>query len=99
ESSPSSSTSSRQVEPDAQRLSASLESSPNKCANRSALILVLNAFRHHWNLHHPSRGDQAARLPVLNAFRHHWNLHQRLRKLSRKTLVCAQRLSASLESS
>src|SRR5437588_3714737 len=38
-------------------------------------IVMLNAFRHHWNLHLHTRGLVLLRPPVLNAFRHHWNLH------------------------
>src|SRR2546423_2924411 len=59
---------------------------------------VLNAFRHHWNLHSipPTRSNPVTR--VLNAFRHHWNLHVgRIRCLV--LYSSAQRLSASLESS
>ncbi len=59
---------------------------------------MLNAFRHHWNLHprQPSRDRGAA--AVLNAFRHHWNLHEQwVTRRCRDT--GAQRLSASLESS
>ena len=36
---------------------------------------VLNAFRHHWNLHVLGNWRSNGRLNVLNAFRHHWNLH------------------------
>ncbi|MDT4952786.1 MAG: hypothetical protein QOJ02_924 [Acidobacteriota bacterium] len=83
----------------AQRLSASLESSPVKLRIvRPHNYFVLNAFRHHWNLHLHERGVKMIQDQVLNAFRHHWNLHQR----RTKSLTCrkrAQRLSASLESS
>ncbi len=84
---------------------------------------VLNAFRHHWNLH--GRGGAGGwlvdlcstpfgiigiftplrrahfhrRLAVLNAFRHHWNLHSRSSSRVHTSGSCAQRLSASLESS
>ncbi len=40
----------------AQRLSASLESSPLRQRPSRSYIYVLNAFRHHWNLH--LRGDE-----------------------------------------
>jgi len=36
---------------------------------------VLNAFRHHWNLHGMASVKPFSTSPVLNAFRHHWNLH------------------------
>ena len=36
---------------------------------------VLNAFRHHWNLHESSERMKSDQFLVLNAFRHHWNLH------------------------
>jgi len=38
---------------------------------------VLNAFRHHWNLHVFREGQGNEQTGVLNAFRHHWNLHPR----------------------
>ena len=83
---------------------------------------MLNAFRHHWNLHKKGRDRRRPAAPVLNAFRHHWNLHHpstvasgwlrwcstpfgiigiftsRMSSSARR-LRCAQRLSASLESS
>jgi hypothetical protein len=59
---------------------------------------VLNAFRHHWNLHPALSASPLDSLRVLNAFRHHWNLHaEALRPSSCRS--SAQRLSASLESS
>ncbi len=36
---------------------------------------VLNAFRHHWNLHLRACRRLRSLPRVLNAFRHHWNLH------------------------
>ncbi len=36
---------------------------------------MLNAFRHHWNLHEKSHHCSLQTKGVLNAFRHHWNLH------------------------
>ena len=58
--------------------------------------LVLNAFRHHWNSHLIGSGVLCCMTLVLNAFRHHWNSH--LRRGNRcQDLLCAQRLSASLE--
>jgi len=36
---------------------------------------VLNAFRHHWNLHLAVLTLFSLPYVVLNAFRHHWNLH------------------------
>ncbi len=59
----------------AQRLSASLESSPDRQILCHCVDLVLNAFRHHWNLHRVLRGERGVVRRVLNAFRHHWNLH------------------------
>ena len=60
----------------AQRLSASLESSPLKTpALSNSRDSVLNAFRHHWNLHTINQLGDLASQSVLNAFRHHWNLH------------------------
>ena len=51
----------------AQRLSASLESSPAGRAQAPVRHLVLNAFRHHWNLHPgvtpPNDGDQTCSTP------------------------------------
>jgi hypothetical protein len=76
ESSQTSSRRPRAKSPRAQRLSASLESSPR---SRASPI--------------------GARTAVLNAFRHHWNLHGAYDKGSRWRTSCAQRLSASLESS
>ena len=85
--------------PSAQRLSASLESSHDHLDVLVREILVLNAFRHHWNLHARRRSFPARpRRSVLNAFRHHWNLHPSARPPSRR-VSRAQRLSASLESS
>ncbi len=60
---------------------------------------VLNAFRHHWNLHHVPRRTSLYVTLVLNAFRHHWNLHKKLLISANEELSGAQRLSASLESS
>src|ERR1700754_3110772 len=83
---------------------------------------VLNAFRHHWNLHHGAEDVRIHGQQVLNAFRHHWNLHvsssassrratecstpfgiigifTRCWSLPTRATGCAQRLSASLESS
>src|SRR5205085_437952 len=60
---------------------------------------VLNAFRHHWNLHRGCFEEVGHSAGVLNAFRHHWNLHRRPGSLRRPTSRSAQRLSASLESS
>ena len=62
----------------AQRLSASLESSPPVGGARRRHQVVLNAFRHHWNLHRGQAGRAHALSDVLNAFRHHWNLHKSL---------------------
>ncbi len=60
----------------AQRLSASLESSPPEGDDMPArLFAVLNAFRHHWNLHQDGYNFSVISPDVLNAFRHHWNLH------------------------
>ncbi len=84
----------------AQRLSASLESSPGLLKfpawRRNE---VLNAFRHHWNLHYLGATRAGLKLNVLNAFRHHWNLHVHRWFASRGVQPSAQRLSASLESS
>ena len=41
----------------------------------SNIHLVLNAFRHHWNLHRCRVWVVFRIEQVLNAFRHHWNLH------------------------
>src|SRR5947209_13909697 len=60
----------------AQRLSASLESSPFRYKlYRFPISHVLNAFRHHWNLHITGSDVTILVYLVLNAFRHHWNLH------------------------
>ncbi len=60
---------------------------------------MLNAFRHHWNLHCERICGAVALITVLNAFRHHWNLHARRAFSPTSTRNSAQRLSASLESS
>ena len=36
---------------------------------------VLNALRHHWNLHYNTSFTILCSIKVLNALRHHWNLH------------------------
>ncbi len=60
----------------AQRLSASLESSRRgNYGRRARRVEVLNAFRHHWNLHLTQGEFNRLAKHVLNAFRHHWNLH------------------------
>ncbi len=61
--------------PRAQRLSASLESSLTRICVSRCSSSVLNAFRHHWNLHAWDCGRSRHSRRVLNAFRHHWNLH------------------------
>ena len=85
----------------AQRLAASLESSPRHGLAVGSILGVLNAFRHHWNLHLHRRRRRVALhgLRVLNAFRHHWNLHNASGTATSSTQQHAQRLSASLESS
>src|SRR2546429_1577854 len=74
----------------AQRLSASLESSPLGIAPAPFPVAVLNAFRHHWNLHTRYACLRTTTPDVLNAFRHHWNLHLRPRsRVSEDTDACS----------
>ena len=82
----------------AQRLSASLESSRRHSAEN--FCTKLSAQRLSASLESSLSKNFILQIghKVLNAFRHHWNLHSRLASLSARS-ACAQRLSASLESS
>ncbi len=59
----------------AQRLSASLRSTPDRDRSRRREGVVLNAFRHHCGQHNAADERAAADGMVLNAFRHHCGQH------------------------
>src|SRR6266851_10016685 len=59
----------------AQRLAASMESSPFPRCARWANPTVLNALRHQWNPHKQDMGYVEGLITVLNALRHQWNPH------------------------
>ena len=73
----------------AQRLAASMESSPVRiAATLSSAIAVLNALRHQWNLHDRA-GVRLAEYRVLNALRHQWNLHPHAEAHASAGLMCS----------
>src|SRR5262249_32373522 len=63
----------------AQRLSASIESSPIAPETPQAVLQVLNALRHQWNPHILPGTVPEMPLKVLNALRHKWNPHCKVR--------------------
>ena len=93
-----------QVKSEEEQISLLLEGFYDSLCSVSQLLYllsqnqVLNAFRHHWNLHACCFSSGEALAVVLNAFRHHWNLHTAGQR-TEGCEVSAQRLSASLESS
>jgi len=52
-------------------------------------VLVLNAFRHHWNSHPYLTTSRTVPQSVLNAFRHHWNSHGAVACKPRRDRTCS----------
>ncbi len=79
----------------AQRLSASQRDSRYLLLPEDKPRHVLNAFRHHREIHNFPVDLQIREFPVLNAFRHHREIHGDAAQNRAHFLSGAQRLSAS----